>query len=117
MPTGALGELFMRFAYAALGVMLAGCATTPAPSAVWMRTDGRPVAGDAGLTQQFQIHRTICLGDGEKARSNAADAAFLGCMAQKGYMLVTAGKTPISQEQYAKLDAEQRSGAIPAQRQ
>ena len=41
----------------------------------------------------------------------------LGCMAQKGYMLVTADKTPISQEQFAKLDAEQRSGAIPLPRQ
>ena len=82
-----------------------------------MRTDGRPVAGDVALTRQFQVHRTICLGDGEKVRSNAADAAFLGCMAQKGYMLVTADKTPISQEQFAKLDAEQRSGAIPLPRQ
>jgi hypothetical protein len=107
----------MRFAYAALAVMLAGCATAPTPSAVWMRTDGRPVAGDVALTQQFQIHRTICRGDGENGRSNAADSAFLGCMAQKGYMLVTAGKTPISQEQFAKLDAEQRSGAIPPPRQ
>jgi hypothetical protein len=107
----------MRFAYTALAVVLAGCATAPTPSAVWMRTDGRPVAGDPGLTQQFQVHRAVCLGDGEKARSNATDAAFLGCMAQKGYMLVTAGKTPISQEQFAKLDAEQRSGAIPPPRQ
>src|SRR5580704_4683846 len=103
----ARGSCFMRPAYTALAVMLAGCATTTKPSAVWTRTDGRPVAGDAVLTQQFQIQRTICLGDGDKARANATDAAFLGCMAQKGYMLVTADKTPISQEQFAKLDAEQ----------
>src|SRR5580700_3312522 len=111
----ARGSCFMRPAYTALAVVLAGCATTATtkPSAVWMRTDGRPVVGDAVLTQQFQNQRTICLGDGDKARANATDAAFLGCMAQKGYMLVTADKTPISQEQFAKLDAEQRSGALP----
>jgi hypothetical protein len=107
----------MRSAYTALAIMLAGCATAPAPSAVWMRTDGRPVAGDVGLTQQFQTHRAVCLGNGEKAGANGADSAFLGCMAQKGYMLVTTDKTPISQEQFAKLDAEQRSGAIPPARQ
>jgi hypothetical protein len=76
------------------------------------------VAGDVALTQQFQLQRTICLADGEKARSSAPDAAFLGCMAQKGYMLVLPGnKTPISQEQFATLTAEQRSGAIPLARQ
>jgi hypothetical protein len=105
----------MRLAYAALAVVLAGCATNPTPvsSPVWMRTDGRPVASDAGLTQQFQIHRTICLGTREKA-----DAAFLGCMAQKGDMLVGAtDKIPISLEQFATLTAEQRSGGIPLPRQ
>lgn len=105
----------MRLAYAALAVVLSGCATSPTPvsSPVWMRTNGRPVAGDAGFTQQFQIHRTICLGTREKA-----DAAFLDCMAQKDYMLVSAAdKIPISQEQFATLTAEQRSGAIPLPRQ
>jgi len=108
----------MRFAYTALAVMLAGCATTTTPAPVWVRTDGRPVADDVGHAQQFQLQRTVCLGDGEKARSNAADAAYLGCMAQKGYMLVLPGnKTPISQEQFATLTAEQKSGAIPLARQ
>jgi hypothetical protein len=103
----------MRFAYTALAVMLAGCATNPSPasSPVWMRTDGRPVASDAGLAQQFQIQRTICLGGQERA----SDAAFLGCMAQKGYVLAKADRIPISQEQFAALPAAQRSGMLSPQ--
>ena len=68
---------------------------------------GRPALTDPVLSQQFQIDKTVCLGDREKAdlsgvtmtngglvaaqnRSNAADAVLAGCMAQRGYVLVTA---------------------------
>ncbi len=106
----------MRFAYTALAVMLAGCATTSTSSSVsspvWTQ-NGRPVASDVGLTEQFQTQRTTCLGNGEKAGSGTADATFLSCMAQKGYMLILPGnKTPISQQQFATLTEEQRSEAI-----
>jgi hypothetical protein len=112
--------------------LLAGCAKPPPPP-VWMRTDGRIISGDPALTQQFQIDRTICLGDREKAdlsgvtisqggwagvaasinRSNAANAVFSGCMAQKGYVQLAADQAAAVHDQLASTIAQRQ--AIAAQ--
>jgi len=83
------------------------------------------MSSDPVLAQQFQIDKTICLGDREKAdlsgvtlangmlasaiaaqnRSNAADAVFTGCMAQKGYMLVAADQVQAQQAQFMAVAA------------
>jgi uncharacterized lipoprotein YajG len=101
----------MRAAFLfAAAIVLAGCATAPPP--IFVRTDGRSINTDPILGQQFQLDKTVCLGNREKAdlsgvtvsggglagviaaqnRSQAADAVFVGCMAEKGYMLTTADK-------------------------
>jgi uncharacterized lipoprotein YajG len=115
----------MRVAFVLLAAAaLAACATTPPP--VFVRTDGKPMTSDAVLAQQYQVDRTVCLGNREKAdlsgvtvtngglaglaagiqRSNAADAVFTGCMAEKGYMLTTADKADEVAAQNAAIAAQ-----------
>lgn len=103
---------------------------------IWMRTDGQSAANDPVLAQQFQVDKTICLGEREKAdlsgvtvtqggiaglaaavnRSNEADAVGQGCMAQKGYMLVREDQAAAMQQQFAAIAAEkaQRDAAAAA---
>lgn len=90
------------------------------------------MSGDAVLTQQFQVDRTVCLGNREKAdlsgvtvasggfagvaasiqRSNAADTVFAGCMAEKGYMLTTADKADEVAAQNAAIAAQAQRQAV-----
>lgn len=130
MTAGKQGE-FMRVMFVVLAAAtLAACATRPPPA--FVRTDGRPMAGDAVLTQQFQVDKTVCLGNREKAdlsgvtvtngglagvaasvqRSNAADAVFTGCMAEKGYMLTTADKADEVAAQNAAIAAQAQRQAV-----
>jgi len=93
-----------RFAWVLLGLGLAACQTTQ-PNLIWVRADGRPVS-----PQQFELDKTICLGETQKSAvgmapvyyhgiGGAIDAAILenqrgsalqdvgrGCMAQHGYL-------------------------------
>jgi hypothetical protein len=115
----------MRIALVLLAVItLVACATAPPP--VFVRTDGRSTQSDPVLAQQFQIDKTVCLGSREKAdlsgvtvssgtfagaiaaanRSQAADAVFVGCMAEKGYMLTTADKAEDLTIQNAAIAAQ-----------
>jgi len=108
----------MKSTLIAVGVaalVLAGCQTTAEqPQRGWVRVDGRPMIGNPQLTQQLQIDQTICLGETSKAASGmqpvywrgiggAIQAQMIenqrtdmltnvakGCMAEKGYMLMTA---------------------------
>jgi hypothetical protein len=74
----------------ALALGLAGCAT--APPRQWARIDGHPID-----PAQFQVDRTICLGEMQKANlSSTAEHGYArgravvdvldGCMAQRGYL-------------------------------
>jgi hypothetical protein len=105
-------------------VIVTGCATTPPP--MFVRTDGRSINTDPVLSQQFQLDKTVCLGNREKAdlsgvsvsggglagaiaaenRSQAADAVFVGCMAEKGYMLTTADRADELAAENAALAAQ-----------
>jgi hypothetical protein len=124
----------MRAYGVVFAVLLTACATKPPP--VWMRTDGLSAVNDPVLGQQFQIDRTVCLGEREKAdlsgvtvtqgglvgiaaaqnRANAADAVAAGCMAQKGYVLVPAEQVPAKQAEFAAIASEkaQREAAAAA---
>ncbi|HML06612.1 MAG TPA: hypothetical protein VK430_00590 [Xanthobacteraceae bacterium] len=92
---------------------------------VWVRTDGKNAAADPVLAQQFQIDKTICLGEREKAdlsgvtvsqggiagivaaqnRANAADAVAKGCMAEKGYVQVPEDQAEAQRQQFADVAA------------
>ncbi len=111
-------------------VVLASCATAPPP--VFVRTDGRSINPDPVLSQQFQLDKTVCLGSREKAdlsgvtvsggglagaiaaqnRSQAADAVFVGCMAEKGYMLTTADKAEALTTENAAVAAQSQGQTI-----
>jgi hypothetical protein len=86
--------------------MLIGCAQQV--KQVWLRNDGQLMASNPVLAQQFEVDKTICLGDVQKAnmgtvsfcrgivgcaveagvRSQQATDVGKGCMAQHGYMMV-----------------------------
>lgn len=91
----------------AAAFLLASCVTT-APAVIWIRTDGQSGKTNPVLAQQFEIDRTVCIGETQKAnmsgvaiysggvagaiaqvdRDRAANDVIKGCMAQRGYLLV-----------------------------
>jgi hypothetical protein len=94
----------------------------------WIRTDGKRAAGDPVLAQQFDVDRTVCLGERQKAalsgvtigsggwaaavaaqdRSNSADAVAKGCMAEKGYLLVPEEEAETRRAEMAAVAEEKR---------
>ncbi|MGR4929277.1 hypothetical protein ACIPUD_21130 [Bradyrhizobium sp. CAR08] len=122
-----------RFATAALCVALGGCAA--APKMGWIRVDGQPARENPVLQTQFEVDRTACLGERNKAalsgvtftggglagamaaadRSNAADTVAQGCMAEKGYLLVKEDEAITKQAELAKvaeLKKQQEAAAV-----
>lgn len=117
------------FVFVAAGV-LAACTTAPPPA--FVRTDGRAITTNPVLSQQFQVDKTVCLGNREKAdlsgvtvsggglggaiaaqnRSQAADAVFVGCMAEKGYMLTTADKAEEVAAENAAIAAQSQKQTV-----
>jgi hypothetical protein len=111
----------------ALCAALGGCATAPPPMQ-WIRTDGKRAAGDLVLAQQFDVDRTVCLGERQKAalsgvtiasggfaaalaaqdRGNSADAVAKGCMAEKGYVLVPEDQAEERRAEMAAVAEEKR---------
>jgi hypothetical protein len=107
--------------------ILAACATAPPPMA-WVRTDGQRAAGDPVLAQQFDVDRTVCLGERQRAalsgvtiasgglaaamaaqdRGNSADAAARGCMADKGYLMVPEDQAEAKRAEMAVVAEEKR---------
>jgi hypothetical protein len=89
--------------------------------------DGQRASGNPVLTEQFDVDKTICLGERQKAalsgvtvasgglaaglaaqdRTNSADAVARGCMAEKGYLLVPAEQADSKQAELAAV-AEQK---------
>ena len=91
-----------RFRYAlGLAALLAGCAASQ--NMTWIRGDGQAMLGDAVLMRQFDVDRTICFGQQQKA---AVDAIARGCMAQRGYLLVPKNEAAARLAERAALAAE-----------
>jgi hypothetical protein len=97
----------MRVSVVLAGALLVtGCAQQV--KQVWIRTDGQRGVGNPAFAQQFEIDKTVCVGEMQKAnlsgvavhggglaglavameRDAAADDVQKGCMAQRGYVLV-----------------------------
>src|ERR1700742_191522 len=117
----------------ALGAALGGCATAPPPME-WVRTDGQRTKETATLEQQFEIDRTVCLGERQKAslsgvavvngslgaalaardRNASADAVARGCMAEKGYLLVSQDEAEAKRQEMAAIAAQKRQQELAA---
>jgi len=117
-----------------IAVSLTACAT--APPMAWVRTDGKAASSDPQLSKQLQTDKTTCQGERDKTnlsdltfaqvgfadmsiaaqdRTNAADAAASGCMAQKGYVLVPEAQAEAQRQQFAAQTA-QAQPPIPAKK-
>jgi hypothetical protein len=105
-----------------VGISLTGCAT----KSVYLLADGRAPGSDPVLNQQFEMDRTVCQGDMQKAnlsgvtftggglagaaaaaqRGQAAGQVAQGCMAEKGYVLVPEDQVAAKQQELAAIAAE-----------
>jgi len=103
----------LRASGLAMSLALAACQTTSLDERYyWVRTDGQRVSGEPKLQTQFEVDRTVCLGEVQKSAtgapiiyyqglSGAITASMMqipqqqalvdimkGCMAGRGYLLV-----------------------------
>src|SRR5665647_276214 len=98
----------MRRVLAGVSMILAFGLSGCAKEMVYLRIDGQRGSTDPVLAQQFEVDRTICSGEMQKAnvsgvtyagggmaglaaqieRSNAVGQVAQGCMAQRGYLSV-----------------------------
>ena len=103
-------------------LLLTGCAT----KMVYLLADGRAPGDDPVLNQQFDMDRTVCNGETQKAdlsgvtfaggglagvaaaaqRDQAAGQVGQGCMASKGYVLVRQDEMAVKQQELAAIAAE-----------
>lgn len=110
----------MKIAVAAavVGLVLAGCQTTPEEQYIFVRTDGKRLADDPSFGPKFELDRTVCIGEVQRSAvgapiiyyqglagaitasmiQNQQQAALVdilkGCMAGKGYMMVPMSQAP-----------------------
>lgn len=118
-----MGGCVLRIIILAFGALaLAGCATRT----LYLRADGVAPGSDPVLQQQFDMDRTVCQGELQKAnlsgvtftggglsgvaaaaaRGQAAGQVGQGCMAEKGYVLVREDQAAAMQQQLAAVAAE-----------
>lgn len=110
-----------------LSVALAGLVAGCAQKVAYIRIDGQR-GSDPVLAQQFEIDRTICTGEMQKAnvsgvtftgggvaglaaqieRSNAVGQVAQGCMAQKGYVSVPEDQAEAKTAEFAAVAAEKK---------
>ncbi len=111
-----------RVVLAVACLALTGCAT----KMVYILADGRAPGDDPVLNQQFDMDRTVCNGETQKAglsgvtftggglagiaaaaeRDQAAGQVGQGCMAGKGYVLVRQDEMAAKQQELAAVAAE-----------
>lgn len=98
----------MRKIWAAVAALAFVCACAPQIKNTWIRADGQRGMGNPALAQQFEMDKTICEGEMQKANLAGSAACYglancvgvavardqsmgvvgKGCMAQRGYVLV-----------------------------
>lgn len=114
----------------AAALTLAGCQTV---KEVFVRTDGQTTADNPHLAAQFEIDKTVCEGDSQRAsltgsqfclgddclyqaiaRQQGRVGVVKGCMAQKGYLSVPEDQAAAKSEQFrAAHQAQLRANAAP----
>lgn len=96
-------------------LLLSGC--TQVPRSVFSRADGKPIPVGSSAERQFEIDKTICQGETDKAKLASSPGLLLsgfaiaqhaedqllesasanrGCMAQRGYV-ITSGTSTVPQ--------------------
>lgn len=118
------------FAAIAVVVSATGCAI--GPQMVVVRTDGQSIRENQKLQQALDIDRKVCEGETQKAslagvtigggsvgglaaaieRQEAARTVMIGCMAQRGYVLVPEEQAAAALESYRQTQG-QNAGAAP----
>lgn len=109
----------MKNRWARLGALLVSVGLTGCAKSVYLLADGRMPASDPVLNQQFEMDRTVCQGELQKAnlsgslrdwgvisRANAVGQVGQGCMAEKGYVLVNEDQVAAKQQELAAVAAE-----------
>lgn len=108
------------FALALAAVALSGCAA----KTVYLLADGRAPVSDPVLNQQFEMDRTVCQGELQKAnlsgslrdwgieRGAAVSQVGQGCMAEKGYVMVREDQAAAKQQELAAIAAEKAQRAV-----
>lgn len=120
----------------AVCVATAGCQTTPQEAMIWVRTDGHRLADNPTYSTQFQVDKTVCVGEVQKSAAGAPviyyrglagaiDASIIqqqhqtayadimkGCMAGKGYVLVPVSQAPAVSANF-KAAAARKSPSKP----
>lgn len=101
------------FAFGALVLM--SCATTPRPQNLWVRTDGQSTRDTPALASQFEVDRTICEGEMQKANLSGAQycRGLADCIvsgAARGDAMATVGKGCMAQHGYILMPEDQVEG-------
>lgn len=104
-----------RVAVLLAALTLGGCAQRM----VYLVADGRAPGTDPVLNQQFEMDRTVCQGELQKAnlsgslrdwssisRGAAVNQVGQGCMAEKGYVSVPEDQVAAKQQELAAVAAE-----------
>jgi hypothetical protein len=106
----------------AVSLALSACAS----QTIYLRADGQSIRGDPVMQQQFEMDRTVCQGEMNKAdlsgvtftggglagafaaagRAQEAGQVGQGCMAAKGYVLVREDQAAAKQQELAAIAAE-----------
>lgn len=126
-----MSKTFFALSLLLTATAVSGCAR----ETVYVRLDGQRAASDPILAQQFEVDRTICSGEMQKAnvsgvtfaggglagaiaaaeRSNAVGQVAQGCMAQKGYLLVAADQAEAKNAELAAITEEKKKREALAQ--
>ena len=113
-PSGKVGANILRLQLACLLTLtLVGCQTASQESLIWVRTDGLRSADNPSFAAKHEVDKTICIGEVQKSAAGAPiiyyqglagaiSASMIqnqqqrasldimkGCMAQRGYVLVS----------------------------
>jgi hypothetical protein len=123
------GAIMRTISLVLAALCLVGCAEQP--KQVFIRTDGQAIRNNAVLTHQFEIDKTICAGDTQKANMSGtqfcrgamecamADIArgeqmkdvAKGCMAQKGYVMVLETESDAKIAEFADINKQAQQPA------
>jgi uncharacterized lipoprotein YajG len=123
----------MKHLFAAVSAALIFTSCAEPPRTAVLRVNGDRVTGNAVLEHTYRTDYAVCMGERQKAalsgvtayggsgglagiiasedRSTAADQVLVGCLAQKGYVIVPEAEADAKSAQFRAIaDAAKRQG-------